>query len=204
MSEKLAVTQTQADAIERIRDVDDAINGQLFNMNESDPLMSLSAAELARALHVGYDVEHIFKVGDWVITEGYSKDYDGKPLEIIQIKNDGEKYFYFEQQTHPDHNFASYHIKRYATSEEIQQEKQRRWWKKHDREVWELKINDEVISKSLNERFDVVHIFENGDINIENVNENTYGQKGIITVQKATVNNYYYKVVCFAEDRKDL
>src|SRR5690625_3798463 len=133
---KLTVTQTQAEEIKRIKDVDDAINGQMFNVNEADPLMNLTPAELARALHVGYDVEHIFKVGDWIVTKGT------KRVGIVKkiISRSGEGWLY-----HDLNNFGDvFDAFRHATSEEIQQEKQRRWWKKHDRKVWEFKSNDVV------------------------------------------------------------
>ncbi len=52
--------------------------------------------------------EYIPKVGDWVITEGYSDNYDGKPLKINRI-NDGVSCFFDEVNFYEDyskrHNF---------------------------------------------------------------------------------------------------
>ncbi len=60
--------------------------------------------------------ETVYAVGDSVITEGYSENYDGEVLKITRIKNEC---CYFEPSV-DDHNFGISHIKRHATAEEIQ------------------------------------------------------------------------------------
>jgi len=63
--------------------------------------------------------EGAFKVGDWVITKGYHKDYDGIALKITLIDN--KKYCYFEHNDIGTPNFNIKNIVRKATPEEIQQ-----------------------------------------------------------------------------------
>ena len=63
--------------------------------------------------------EGAFKVGDWVITKGYHKDYDGIALKITLISD--KKYCYFEHNDIGTPNFNIKNIVRKATPEEIQQ-----------------------------------------------------------------------------------
>lgn len=58
-----------------------------------------------------------FKVGDWVITKGYSPNYDGKGLKITKIKDN--KYCYFEPCENTTHNFGIEHILRKVLPHEI-------------------------------------------------------------------------------------
>lgn len=58
-----------------------------------------------------------FKVGDWVITNGYSELYDGKALRITRFYED--RYFYFEPCLADSHNSEIENIVRLATTEEI-------------------------------------------------------------------------------------
>lgn len=63
-----------------------------------------------------------YKVGDVVITEGYTNDYDGKPLEITKIdKISLGTYCYFTPCESRGDSFALSDIKRLATPEEIKQ-----------------------------------------------------------------------------------
>lgn len=69
-----------------------------------------------------------FKVGDWVITEGYCNKYDGIALKIKDIVNDINGCFYYFYSNHPEYyhsnNFEHTYIKRKATSEEIEEAKE--------------------------------------------------------------------------------
>ena len=58
-----------------------------------------------------------YKVGDKVITKGYSDDYDGKVLTINQI--DYDMYCYFDEANNKTDNFRIIQIARFATEEEI-------------------------------------------------------------------------------------
>lgn len=63
--------------------------------------------------------EEPYKVGDWVIFEGYSSDYDGKAVQITKIESDF--YVYFTPSEKSSHNASMAHIKRKATQEEIEE-----------------------------------------------------------------------------------
>src|SRR5699024_8891965 len=81
---------------------------------------------------------------------------------------------------------------RHATPEEIAKEKQRRWWAKHGREVWELRENDILYYDD--EFKEVEEVSEIGAIMLSS--ERVY-------TPIETIKNKY-SVACFAEDRKDL
>ena len=64
--------------------------------------------------------EEEYKVGDWVITEGYCNEYDGKPLKITKIfKNYEREYANFEGGGTKNFAFPK-RILRKATEEEIE------------------------------------------------------------------------------------
>lgn len=181
MNEKISLTQDQADAIERLKKFirDDETLDCQFNVKY-----------IARVLLEGYEIKPKYSVGDWVITEGYSETYDGRALKIIKISElFGEKFYYFENSEKTNHNFSERSIKRHATKEDIEKEKERQWWAKHGREPWELKKND-VLAEG---------------IFLYTV-EKFLGE--IVCLNKRTVPIHLikenFKVVCFAEDREDL
>ncbi len=63
------------------------------------------------------------KVGDWVITKGYSKEYDGKPLKITNIyKSSDINYCNFKPSREPFYNFDIKHIIRKAEGHEVYQQ----------------------------------------------------------------------------------
>lgn len=71
--------------------------------------------------YCGIEIKTKYKVGDWVITRGYSKDYDGVPLKINNINANGFCHFdrttYYDWQ--PNHNFRLGYIIRKAEPHEI-------------------------------------------------------------------------------------
>lgn len=71
--------------------------------------------------YCGIETKIKYKVGDWVITRGYSRDYDGVPLKINNIKKDG--YCNFDKTNYndwqPHYNFHFRHIVRKAEPHEI-------------------------------------------------------------------------------------
>jgi len=69
MTEKVKLTQAQADEVKRIKDIDYAINIHPLNKRPDSPLRNLSVAAIARALYVGYEVELEYSVGDWIYRE---------------------------------------------------------------------------------------------------------------------------------------
>src|SRR5699024_6388569 len=81
---------------------------------------------------------------------------------------------------------------RHATPEEIAEEKQRRWWAKHGRDVFEFKTGDLIdhdhyVVEVMEVRSDMLRVEMNAAV-------------GTITKE----NYDQIKVICFAEDRKDV
>src|SRR5699024_2155317 len=128
-----------------------------------------------------YEVEETFEVGDWVhnnVTGRVAKiDDRGYDEEVAWV--DDDKVNFFTQFRH-------------ATPEEVAEEKQRRWWAKHDREVWELKENDLLYYDD--EFKEVEGVSEIGAIMLSS--ERFY-------LPLETIKSKY-SVACFAEDRKDI
>ena len=58
-----------------------------------------------------------FKVGDWVVTNGYSKMYDGKVLRINRV-SEVTNCYWFDQSVYQEHNFGE-HSARLAFPHEI-------------------------------------------------------------------------------------
>src|SRR5699024_8613457 len=82
---------------------------------------------------------------------------------------------------------------RNATQEEIAEEKQRRWWAKHGRDVWELKEDDIL---NVNGAIRTVYHVDENKVYFYEVSE-IY----TLDIMKGSGTTI---VVCFAEDRKDL
>jgi|SRR5699024_336258 len=197
--EKVKLTQEQAEAIEErlkfshkkheiVRCT--ATKGWVGDT----PMKDIPLDKIIRALYIGYEVEPEFAVGDWVISK---KDKIGIPGQITEFEYD--KYW--------EDNFADYGINsmyrarlsnlRHATPEEIAKEKRRAWWAKHGREVWELKRGDVI------EKLCTPIDFEAWEIT--GTDEHYIYAKGYNKINpKTTQMGANYKVVCFAEDRKDI
>src|SRR5690625_2791576 len=138
---KVKLTREQAEEIKKIEDVDYAINILSLNKRPDNPLAELTIAEIARALYVGYELEPELKVGEWVITPYGTV---GKLLVIPFSKPYSKKFkFYVDSLGYrkPERLIPLSELER-ATPEEIEEEKERRWWAKHGRKPWELKIFD--------------------------------------------------------------
>src|SRR5699024_6673411 len=142
---------------------------------ENRCLNDLSILDMARALYEGYEVEETFKVGDWV--------KDTSTNAVIKIK---------DRQHRNNINDPRYSTVRHATPEEIAEEKQRRWWAKHGREVWELRENDILYYDD--EFKEVEEVAGIGAIMLSS--ERVY-------LPIETIKNKY-SVACFADDRKDV
>src|SRR5690625_814820 len=191
--EKVKLTQEQADAIERGIKIygksrimnDHALDGWVGNLND---LNGLTKDEIARALYVGYEVEPEIKVGDWVFIDFGEA---GTEIGFIKGRINEPHSFYIDKC----HFGANVNEARHATPEEIAKEKERRWWNKHGRDVWELKKGD-VIGINIK------------TITINEVREDGYiayfdglGSDRIYSVD--SLKSGGYKIICFAEDRKD-
>src|SRR5699024_3825332 len=105
----------------------------------------LTTQQVVDAYFGGYEVEETFKVGDWVV-----KGYEGNRGEVIgKVEGITESTYGIEELHGIWSNFLKHKTIiandgdiRHATPEEIADEKQRRWWSKHGREVYEFKSGD--------------------------------------------------------------
>jgi len=197
--DKPVLTKEQAEAIEHaLQEVDEykgnpdkllrhASMKNVYFRNELHPLDSIDTVNLAKALYIGYEVKPEFKVGDWVTYKdgsNFNGYYKSKVEQITSVR--ARDAFY-----NNDCCVTGIDKIRHATPEEIKQEKERRWWKKHGRDVWELKKGDVLINLQLDELREVQHVDSNY-IRLKNVN-------GIVINTKGR-----YKVACFAENRLDV
>ncbi len=174
MSEKVKITQEQADWLERYEltqdQIDHYIDIQPFSKRPDSPIVDWGASKLAKALYIGYEVEPEINDGDFLLH--IPMNVIGKVINGVihwsdNIENDVE---YINKL------IISGEV-RHATPEEIAKEKERDWWAKHGREVKEVKKGD------------IIH-----DLVFDQLDEvmNTHKPKD------------KFKVVCFAEDRKDV
>ena len=193
--EKVKLTQEQAEAIEKLKrqhkgNVFDAIEDHsnvLADANNEwvgkySPLNEMTVAEVAQILVNGYEVEEMFEVGEWVMHKlskwigEVTRVYEDA-LDVLRL---GNEYVWNKKYV------------RHATPEEIAEEKQRRWWAKHGRDVYEFKAGDlikceDTTSEVESPEEDLIWIKMNG--------------------AKGTLPEKIYQgieVICFAEDRKDL
>src|SRR5699024_10715173 len=92
----------------------------------------LTIQQVVDAYFGGYEVEKTFKVADWVVHENgkligqVTRIYEDE----LEVKRLGDGYIWNKKDV------------RHATHEEIAEEKQRRWWAKHGRDVFEFKTGD--------------------------------------------------------------
>ena len=183
--EKVKLTQEQAEMIKKHREADNLemllrkhrMSGCLTYIDE------LTTQQVVDAYFDGYKVDPDFEVGDWVVYDnGVRCGY-----KTNQIKDVDEQKAYFDEG-------RAMHLTRlrHATPEEIAEEKQRRWWAKHDREVWELKEGD-VIKGTFGQVREVCRVDEAGT-NVTLPNYTAFSKEELSG----------WVVVCFAEDRKDL
>ena len=200
---KVILTREQAEAIEiAIREYgkDNVLNDHLSAYPDYqnwggrfEPLNGLEPHTLARALYQpdGYDVEPELEAGDWVITPNGTV---GRLLAIPFSKPHSKKFkFYVDSLGYKKtERLIPLSELQQATPEEVAEEKERRWWAKHGRKPWELKV------------FDILH-----DGNFpRTVTGTNHKQKHIELdwsvdlslerIQKA------YRVACFVENRKDM
>lgn len=188
--EKVKITKEQAEAIERgIK-----IYGKDRVMNDHEPdgvwvgnlvkLNGLTKSEIAKSLYIGYEIEPEFnvEVGDWI------KDTStGALVEIIN------------QQHRNNIMDERYTTKRHATPEEIEQEKERRFWANHGRKPWELKMGDTLINK--NDRYSCDVKFVEGSDPTGTLLVNGRKDEFIELIEDLKKE---YIVFCFEKDRLDL
>lgn len=156
------------------------------------PLNKIAPHELARALYIGYETEPVYKVGDWAVPnkDGYLGKYH--PQKITKIDKFGSHVRYFLE----DGLWSIESQLRHATPEEITEEKECRWWKKHDRDVWELKDCDLLIDISTGNICTVW--IEHNDLHL------TTKGNVVLSIYDPKRLKGDYEVLCFVEDRKDI
>lgn len=167
---KVKVTREQAEAIEEFQKT----------VHE----LGISSDELKGIFESGYEVKPEFKVGDFIEIELFGR---GVVVEITGINNaDGRI------RINGSSEFNEYNVIRKLTDEEIQQEKERRWWKKHGREPWELKKGDVIIGHYTK----YIHVIS------KDSDESGYYIEGYHCDAKEIKHNF--KVLTFAENRLDV
>lgn len=193
MSEKVRLTKEQARAVEVFKDNNLTLKDYAYeNLSEElDPIQILGIDKMARALYVGYEIEPELDVGDWVISK-----VTGEIGKITHLKSNGYVVTDIKLVDYKDDVFLvdkpDWFLKK--TPEEIAKEKQRRWWAKHGRGVWELKERDLLRQVHDNTKHEVRRMYKDGSVSF--VNDS--GALSKLSIQS------HYKVICFAEDRKDL
>lgn len=187
------ITQEQADAIERVKQYH---RSQLERFKSEpnifadylSPLINMEIDAIEKALWGDYEIEPEFKVGDWVvITKG---EHEGTIAKIINT-NSLPKY----------HVALGFDEIRHATPEEIAEEKQRRWWAKHGRGVWELKPGDLIQKLCSVWDFEAQEVkgYDGGYVLLSNTVKISPSM-----LMDARFMNANFRVLCFADDRKDL
>lgn len=197
--QKVKLTREQADVIEKVKcnsddKVDTFLEYHLAHRHSYKdaftPLLDLTVDEIAIALHVGYEVEPEFNVGDWLHLHLNNEDVVREYHSPSHMK---EHHFYKNLEGRP-RPFSGEDYIRHATPEEIAEEKERRLFAENGREPWELaggdilKANDGGYLVTVKAILPGGHpLFEGGEVyvDIENVKRD-------------------YKVACFSEDRKDV
>lgn len=169
---KIQITREQAEAFKKFKIYEISLETFIKHRNDLNRDFSclnyLSVDEMARALYRGHEVKPEFKVGDWVVYSN-GETHGDKVKQIADIDN---AHAHFGK----DRSMLIQTL-RHATHEE----KERGWWAKHGRDVWELKKGD------------VIHALK-------------YGTMGDIKVPAIITENRdkeNFRVICFVEDRKD-
>jgi len=192
---KVKLTKCQAFMISNHKNHLESLITKRYNANCATSVDDLSFDDILSAYFGGYEVEEEFKVGDWVVCED---GYIGEIEFINEIKkwaNIGDSKDTKKQGVCMATTYDLIDIVRHATSEEIAEEKQRRFWHGNGRKVWELKegdvlnINDSY--ESIKEIYEGEYIFESG------ITEEVNNFNKLIEVGNV-------EVICFVHDRKDI
>src|SRR5699024_348071 len=192
--EKVKLTQEQAWMIENHRGAFESLMRKHHMKNCPTYIDELTTQQVVDAYFGGYEVEETFKVRDWVVHIP-----TGIIGEISHVNDNWISFFHSDEQKAVN---ISGNDLRHATPEEIAEEKQRRWWANHDRNLWELKEGDILISKKKPHSCIVKFVEatdENATLLVDGIQDEFY--EGSETLEYMREE---YKVFCFVEDRKDL
>src|SRR5690625_4677361 len=188
---KVKLTKEQAEALEQAKEgrgkdkVMNGIGGKWYR--ELEPLNDLTPSQMARSLYIGYEVEAEFKVGDWVV---YKSNIHETPIVRTVSKINQPR---SSASLDAESIVAPLNNLRLARSEEIAEEKERRFFAKHDRAPWEL------WDKDLLKHIDSELIFEVQFVSDDGVYLNHDSEARSWDLIKRN-----YSVACFYSDRKDV
>lgn len=161
-------------------------------------LVQMPLLKLIDALRSGYEIKPEFKVGDWVVTlSGYIGE-----IEFIN-KQENWANIGWTRETEKRgvclaKTFKLTEIERHARTEEIMQEKERRWWKLSHRDVWQLAQGDILIEKDNRHTCEVKFVEahdETGTLLVNGIEDEF--------VDSVTILKNKYEVFCFVHDRRD-
>ncbi len=199
---KVKITQEQADAIEQLErhSSDDeiiarSVKGRLFGQPYNDcydRLNELTLFTLVCALDKGYEVEPEFKAGQWIYD---ITDKNKTVIEVAYVTDRRVHGFWKTQHSDIDTHVAIENA-RHFTKAEIAKEKERRWWKKHGRDVWEIRQGDVLMATRR-------HIFEvTADPKSHEFGCYTGNDEFDFDITECKAEKW--KVICFRDDRKDV
>ena len=193
---KVKVTKEQAEAIEKesYRDYENILYDYLVVSNYDEKFKGLTFGGLYRALHQGYEVEPEFKKGDFVVWHGLVVEI--KHPQTNDHKDDGRCYFTLERSDGSTYENITRDEIRHATPAEIAEEKERRFFAKHGRELWELREDD--ILKYLGDVL-IVDSFDSEEVCFKS---NASG--AVVYTKNFNFVTDNFKFVAFAEDRLDV
>lgn len=192
---KVRITQEQADAIERLKQShrdeikrfkkhpDHFVNWLL-------PIKNMHVDDIEKAYRDGYEIEIEYKQGEHVFHKSSEK------IGVVYEDN-GYLSVRFLDVKGTDMAFNPLNF-RHATRQEIETEKTHIWWKKHDRNMWEIREGD--ILSYLGYPF-VVDSFDSGVVHFK-INEEFDRQYTEAECFNFVKGNF--KLLCFVEDRKDI
>ena len=188
---KVKLTQKQARMFENHKDAVKELLEKRVCDNCPTSIDSLPIDDVVKAIVYGYEVEPEFKVGDFVVWHGSIVNI--KHPQTNDYKDDGSCYFTLERSDGSTYGNISRDEIRHATPEEIAEEKERRWWRARNRDVWELRAQDILKQKSGNELAEVKKVHNSGYL----IGKWTcYESKEYV--------KKHYTVVCLAENRLDV
>lgn len=187
MIDKLKDTYTFGEIMQVYFDKEDRWVGDVAVLND------MHEKDYVIAFLYGYEVRGPkFTVGDYV--KGGKNVYEGSVLQVTKVEDDEREVMYWLKRLDGDTAIVKLE-ERYlmkADEEDIAAEKEKLWWKEHDRSPWELR-NGDVLRK---EKGTGVRI-------VEDVDEKGVWFYGFIAPFPISVIKSSYRVVCFAEDRLD-
>lgn len=192
--EKVKLTKEQAIAIESLTSkkyID--VKFHLTNKWTAPifkPLNELSGDDFIKALYVGYEVEPEYNPGDYVV------NHRGTIGRIDRIEDNMYHGIWFNGAKDPSMWCEKSNFRRHATQKEIEEaNKEIEWWKKHNKNVWELRHGDIIKPLTAKTEFDFCEVKRV-------TNDNVFLSKDIyVTLDDL---KKYWEVVCFKEDRQDV